>query len=70
MYVSRFHYDPRVVSGNRRARLLDLPTPVWLIGWVSLATDAASEAIYPLLPFFLFIQFLFPALVARGKEAA
>ncbi len=30
-----------------------LPRPVWLLGWVSLATDAASEAIYPLLPFFL-----------------
>ena len=24
-----------------------------MLGWVSLATDAASEAIYPLLPFFL-----------------
>jgi len=31
----------------------NLPRPVWLLGWVSLATDAASEAIYPLLPFFL-----------------
>src|SRR5438477_5427985 len=31
----------------------DLPRPVWLLGWVSLATDSASEAIYPLLPFFL-----------------
>ena len=30
-----------------------LPRPVWLLGWVSLATDAASEAIYPLLPYFL-----------------
>ena len=30
-----------------------LPKPVWLLGWVSLATDAATEAIYPLLPFFL-----------------
>lgn len=30
-----------------------LPRSVWLLGWVSLATDAASEAIYPLLPFFL-----------------
>src|SRR5215210_5693499 len=30
-----------------------LPKPVWLLGWVSLATDSASEAIYPLLPFFL-----------------
>lgn len=26
---------------------------MWLLGWVSLLTDAASEAIYPLLPFFL-----------------
>jgi MFS family permease len=33
--------------------LLDFPKAVWLLGWVSLATDAASEAIYPLLPFFL-----------------
>src|SRR5437763_5729344 len=33
--------------------LFDLPRPVWLLGWVSLATDSASEAIYPLLPFFL-----------------
>jgi MFS family permease len=33
--------------------LLNLPRAVWLLGWVSLATDAASEAIYPLLPFFL-----------------
>jgi MFS family permease len=32
---------------------LDLPRPVWLLGWVSLATDSATEAIYPLLPFFL-----------------
>ena len=32
---------------------LNLPRPVWLLGWVSLATDAATEAIYPLLPFFL-----------------
>jgi MFS family permease len=30
-----------------------LPRQVWIFGWVSLATDAASEAIYPLLPFFL-----------------
>lgn len=30
-----------------------LPRPVWLLGLVSLATDAASEAIYPLIPFFL-----------------
>ena len=35
------------------ARLFDLPKPVWLLGWVSLATDSATEAIYPLLPFFL-----------------
>ena len=30
-----------------------LPRPVWLLGWVSLFTDAATEAVYPLLPFFL-----------------
>jgi len=30
-----------------------LTRAVWLLGWVSLATDASSEAIYPLLPFFL-----------------
>lgn len=29
------------------------PRSVWLLGWVSLATDSATEAIYPLLPFFL-----------------
>jgi MFS family permease len=33
--------------------MFNLPRPVWLLGWVSLATDAAGEAIYPLLPFFL-----------------
>src|SRR5437660_7857436 len=33
--------------------MLRIPRPVWLLGWVSLATDAASEAIYSLLPFFL-----------------
>lgn len=38
---------------TRRSGVFDLPRPVWLLGWVSLATDAASEAIYPLLPFFL-----------------
>src|SRR5206468_12024242 len=29
------------------------PRAVWLLGWVSLATDSATEAIYPLLPFVL-----------------
>src|SRR5581483_7176892 len=42
---------------SRRSRsadsLFSLPRPGWLLGWVSLATDSASEAIYPLLPFFL-----------------
>jgi MFS family permease len=33
--------------------LSNLPRSVWILGWVSLATDAATEAIYPLLPFFL-----------------
>jgi MFS family permease len=29
------------------------PRAVWVLGWVSLATDSAAEAIYPILPFFL-----------------
>ena len=33
--------------------MFGLPRAVWLLGWVSLATDAASESVYPLLPFFL-----------------
>jgi MFS family permease len=45
------------MAHSPRSRAADglraLPRPVWLLGWVSLATDAASEAIYPLLPFFL-----------------
>lgn len=30
-----------------------LPRPVWLLGFTSLLTDTASEAIYPLLPIYL-----------------
>jgi MFS family permease len=44
---------PSVTNAVNRSTLLGLPRPVWLLGWVSLATDAATEAIYPLLPFFL-----------------
>jgi sugar phosphate permease len=32
---------------------LNLPRPVWLLGWVSFFTDTASEMVYPLLPVFL-----------------
>jgi sugar phosphate permease len=32
---------------------LALPRPIWLLGWVSLVTDLASEMIYPLMPLFL-----------------
>lgn len=35
------------------ADLRHLPRNVWLLGWTSLFTDMASEAIYPLLPLFL-----------------
>lgn len=42
--------SPRSTGADR---LLNLPRSVWLLGWVSLATDAATEAVYPLLPFFL-----------------
>ena len=34
-------------------RVFRLPLTVWLFGWISLATDAATEIIYSLLPFFL-----------------
>jgi MFS family permease len=42
-------------SGIRSADLQvgSLPAGVWLLGVVSLLNDVASEAIYPLLPFFL-----------------
>ena len=33
--------------------LLNLPRPVWLLGWVSFFTDTASEIVYPLLPLYL-----------------
>jgi MFS family permease len=33
--------------------MFGLPRAVWLLGWVSLATDAATESVYPLLPYFL-----------------
>lgn len=33
--------------------MASLPRPVWLLGWASLFTDAATEMIYPLLPVYL-----------------
>lgn len=33
--------------------LRNIPRPVWLLGWASLFTDAATEMIYPLLPLYL-----------------
>jgi MFS family permease len=44
---------PHLSNALDRSALLALPRQVWLLGWVSLATDSATEAIYPLLPFFL-----------------
>ena len=35
------------------ARLKSLPRSVWLLGFISLMNDAASEMVYPLLPLFL-----------------
>src|SRR5437667_9912567 len=43
---------PSAIS-HQPSAMSRIPRPVWLLGWVSLATDAASEAIYSLLPFFL-----------------
>ena len=42
-----------------------LPRAVWLLGWVSLATDAATELVYPLLPFFL-VRVLHAGAVSLG----
>ena len=39
--------------GGRRLQPSPLPRPIRLLGWVSLLTDAATEAIYPLLPVFI-----------------
>jgi sugar phosphate permease len=38
---------------NLRTSRFGLSRPVWLLGWVSLFTDMASEMVYPLLPLFL-----------------
>jgi MFS family permease len=43
----------REISTNLLPSRFGLPRPVWLLGWVSLVTDAATEMIYPLLPLFL-----------------
>src|SRR5918993_980103 len=39
--------------GGRGPEPSPLPRPVRLLGWVSLLTDAATEAVYPLLPVFI-----------------
>ena len=44
-----------------------LPRAVWLLGWVSLATDAATELVYPLLPFFL-TRVLHAGAVSSGRH--
>jgi MFS family permease len=38
---------------SRQSESKGLPKPVRLLGWVSLLTDAATEAVYPLLPVFI-----------------
>jgi MFS family permease len=47
--TARYGTDP---SGNPLDRF-GLSKPVWLLGWISLFTDSASEMVYPLLPLFL-----------------
>src|SRR5262245_35096763 len=44
---------PSASSTRSEDGLFRFPRAVWLLGFVSLATDSATEAIYPLLPFFL-----------------
>jgi len=43
----------RTAPPEKGAAPFGLPRPVWLLGLASLFTDTASEAIYPLLPFYL-----------------
>jgi len=47
--MSQYGTDP---VGNPLDRF-GLSRPVWLLGWVSFFTDAASEMVYPLMPLFL-----------------
>jgi MFS family permease len=54
-----------ILGPLKASNLFKLPRAVWLLGWVSLATDAASEAIYPLLPVFL-TQVLSASAVSLG----
>jgi MFS family permease len=42
-----------LVSTQSEPKGSPLPRPVRLLGWVSLLTDAATEAVYPLLPVFI-----------------
>ena len=42
-----------ILEALKPSKLFNVPRAVWLLGWVSLATDAAGESIYPLLPVFL-----------------
>ena len=46
--MTRSRSQPRATP-----RRFNLTRPIWLLGWVSLFTDMASEMIYPLLPLFL-----------------
>jgi MFS family permease len=41
------------VSTHSESKGSRLPRPIRLLGWVSLLTDAATEAVYPLLPVFI-----------------
>ena len=45
--------SPRRSAEGAKAGLWQLPKGVWILGGVSLLNDAATESIYPLLPFFL-----------------
>jgi len=58
-------HQPSAVTIRGQHQPSKIPRAVWLFGWVSLATDAASEAIYSLLPFFL-TQVLGATAVALG----
>jgi MFS family permease len=44
---------PSTDRDHASGRGAPIPRPVWLLGWTSLFTDAATEIIYPLLPIYL-----------------
>lgn len=54
------------ISNNPRMR--PLPKRVWILGWISLFADVASEMIYPIIPIFMNRVLMAPALALGFVE--